>query len=167
MSPMTLAPWRRSTLPAYDTSFLSLQQTMNDLFQDFAKSFDALPFENAPTPSTPMRANFIPRLDMYELENEIRISVELPGMKEKDIDVQLSDNTLIIKGEKQLLKEEHEGNYFRSERTYGSFQRLVPLPCEVNPDKVEAHYKEGVLILKLYKTEAGRRNLRKIKVKTD
>jgi HSP20 family protein len=164
---MTLTPWRRSTLPAYDTSFLSLQQTMNDLFQDFARSFDVLPFENAPQPAAPMRASFIPRLDMYETDDEIRLSVELPGMKEKDIDVQLNDNTLVIKGEKAWKKEEREGNTVRSERTYGTFQRLLPLPCEVDPDKVEAWYKEGVLNLKLYKTDAGRRSMRKIKVKTD
>jgi HSP20 family protein len=167
MSTMTLAPWRRSSLPTFDTSFQSLQQTMNDLFQDFAKGFDVLPFEGGPASAAPTRNAFIPRLDMHETEKELRIDIELPGMKEKDFDIQLDDNTLYIKGEKAWKQEEHDGNIFRSERSYGSFQRLLPLPCEVNPDKVEASYKEGVLILKLHKTDAGRRNLRKIKVKTD
>jgi HSP20 family protein len=88
-----------------------------------------------------------PTLDVSAGDKECTISVELPGGDEKDIKLELSDDTLMIKGEKKHEKEEKEKNYYRMERSYGSFQRVLSLPEDAEQDGIAAAYKHVILTI--------------------
>jgi HSP20 family protein len=103
-------------------------------------------------------------VDLVEKADRYEITAELPGMDEKNIEVKLSNEMLVIKGEKREEKEEKEANYYMSERRYGSFQRAFRLPQGVNADKIEASFKNGVLTVALPKTEEAKKET-KIHVK--
>ena len=94
-----------------------------------------------------------PSIDVYEADNALIVTADIPGLKKEEIDVSILDGTLTIKGEKKMDDKLKEENYFRSERCYGSFSRSIQLPSEVETDKVTATYKDGVLELKLPKKE--------------
>lgn len=107
---------------------------------------------------------WVPRVDVSEGKGEIMVMAEIPGCEAGDLDVQLEGRTLMISGEKKQEKEEKEENYHRVERSYGRFSRMVELPGEVDPKKVDATYKKGVLKLVLKKMRES--ETRKIEIKT-
>jgi HSP20 family protein len=107
-----------------------------------------------------------PAIDMSEDEDSYKISAELPGLDAKDVDVSISGNTLVLKGEKRQEKEEKEKNYYFSERAYGSFQRAFELPGSVDRDKVSADFSKGVLTITLPKTPEAQKQQKKIEVKS-
>jgi len=131
------------------------------LLDDFDRAFNLVPFPL----SEKGWSSYFPRLDLAESESEVRVTAELPGMDEKDIDISLSDNTLTISGEKKAEHEEKNGNFYRTERSFGSCTRTVDLPAEVNEDKVEASFKRGVLTITLPKSEKAKKTTNKIQVK--
>ena len=94
---------------------------------------------------------FAPPVDIYEDEHNITMKLEVPGIDEKDIDVQIENNTLTVHGERKIEKEEKEENFRRVERQYGSFTRSFTLPNSVEPAQVTANYEKGVLKIKLAK----------------
>jgi HSP20 family protein len=94
---------------------------------------------------------FAPPVDIYEDEHNFTLKIEVPGVEEKDIDVRIENNTLIVHGERKFEKEEREENYRRVERQYGSFTRSFTLPNSVDPGQVSAHYDKGVLKINLAK----------------
>ena len=94
-----------------------------------------------------------PAVDIFENDNEVVVKAELPGMEAKDIDVKLENNVVTLRGERRFEKEAKEENYHRVEREYGAFSRVFSLPVTVNPDKVTAEYKDGVLKIVLPKKE--------------
>lgn len=106
---------------------------------------------------------FVPAFDVSETESELIVKAEIPGMDQKDIDISLSRGMLTIKGEKKQEKEDKTEHYHTVERHYGSFSRTMRLPSEVEADKVDATYKDGVLKITLPKTETSK--ARKIEVK--
>ncbi|WP_414473879.1 Hsp20/alpha crystallin family protein [Microvirga sp. M2] len=97
-----------------------------------------------------------PVVDLVEKPDRYEVTAELPGMDEKNIEVKLSNGSLVISGEKKEEKEGKEANYFMTERRYGSFQRAIRLPEGVNADKIEASFKNGVLAVILPKTEEAK-----------
>lgn len=105
-----------------------------------------------------------PRLDVSEDDGEIRITAELPGLDEDDVEIALSDKWLTIKGEKKAEKEETEKGYKYRERSYGSFHRVIPLEVEVLADKVDAKFEKGVLTITLPKSPEAKEKVRKIPV---
>ena len=107
---------------------------------------------------------WLPSLDVAETKNEIVVKAEVPGLEPKDIDISLSDGLLTIKGEKKQEREEKEENYHLVERSYGSFARSIRLPNEVQSDKINASYKNGVLKVVLPKSEGAKKKEVKIKV---
>jgi len=120
---------------------LALQNRMNSLFQDFNRGDnDAI-----------TTAAFVPPVDIYEDEHKIVLKLEVPGLKESDLDIQLENNVLTIKGERKFEKEEKEENFHRIERRYGSFFRSFTIPNTVNPESVKAGYDAGVLRVELEK----------------
>jgi len=134
---------------------LSLQKEMDRLFQDF---FEVEPFGQR------VFSTF-PEIDVKETEKELKVSAELPGLEEKDVEVLLDADSLTIRGEKRHEEEEKGESYYRSERRYGSFSRVIPLTAEVESDKVEARFKNGVLTVTIPKTEKARADLKKIPIK--
>jgi len=107
---------------------------------------------------------WLPSLDVAETKNEIVVKAEVPGLEPKDIDISLSDGLLTINGEKKQEREEKEENYHLVERSYGSFARSIRLPNEVQSDKINASYKNGVLKIVLPKSEEAKKKEIKIKV---
>ncbi len=122
-----------------------LQDRMNRLFQDSWGPGMARNEEGMPS------ASFVPPVDIYEDEGNIVVKAEVPGIDPKDIDVRVENNTLTIRGERKLEKEEKEENFHRVERRYGSFYRAFTLPNTVEGDKCEANYDNGVLEIRLAK----------------
>ena len=94
---------------------------------------------------------WMPAIDIYEKEDKYIVKAELPGMKEEDIDVSVVGDTLTIKGERKTEEEVKDEDYYRCERAYGSFMRSISLPSEVEADKIEAKYEDGVLEVSLPK----------------
>lgn len=88
-----------------------------------------------------------PKVDLSGADQEYQLTVEIPGVSEKDVSVDISNNVMTIKGEKKLEKEEKEKNYYRIERSYGSFQRVLSLPEDVDQDGIKASFNNGVLTI--------------------
>jgi HSP20 family protein len=120
-----------------------LHSEMDDLFGSF--------FRGVGWPFSAERA--WPPIDVMDREDAVVVRAEIPGCKAEDVDISIHGRTLQITGQKEETKEENEKGYYHSETVYGSFRRDVDLPAEVDPDKVEASCKNGVLFITLPKTE--------------
>jgi HSP20 family protein len=107
-----------------------------------------------------------PRADMTESEKEYVLTVELPGMDEKDIDLTVTENSISLKGEKKSEQEVTEKDYHLTERSYGCYQRRFALPAGVDVEKVKASFSKGVLTINLPKTKEARAKPRKVEVKS-
>lgn len=119
-----------------DHPFVTLQREIDRLFDDFTRGFPRW---------TAGSDALVPVTDVTETDKEIEITAELPGLEEKDVEINVSDNVLTIKGEKKAEKEEKDKNYRLVERSYGSFSRSLELPSGVNPDTIKANIQNGVL----------------------
>ena len=106
----------------------------------------------------------MPAVDVYEEKDDVVIKAEIPGLSKEDISVQVTDSTLIIKGEKKREEEVKEDNYYRCERSFGSFTRAVALPCDVKADQVKASFKNGVLEVRMPKTEEAKKKAITVKI---
>ena len=120
-----------------DNPFMSLQREIDRLFDDFTRGF--------PTFSATAAAELLPSMDVTETDKQIEITAELPGLEEKDVQINVADNVLTIRGEKKAEKEEKDKNYRLVERSYGSFVRSLELPDGVNADAIKASIAKGVL----------------------
>ena len=107
-----------------------------------------------------------PPIDISETDEKIQVKAELPGLRKDDIAVSLSGNSLTIRGEKSYREEKKNWDNYLLESSYGSFQRTIPLPSEVEPGKIKAAYRHGVLTVTLAKTATARERLRRIKVRS-
>jgi HSP20 family protein len=105
-----------------------------------------------------------PAVDVFEEKDDIVVKAEIPGMDKDNIEVNLTDHTLTIKGEKKKEEEIKEENYYRSERSHGLFFRTLELPKDVHADKVKATFKNGVLEVRMPKTEEAKAKEVKVKV---
>lgn len=163
ISDMLPARWNRQRSMATNeeqSPFLALHKEMNRLFDDFLDGFGTVsPSGNG------MFGNGVPSVDVSETETEVHVEAELPGVDEKDLDLTLSAGVLYLRGEKKFEKEEKQKNFLRVERSYGTFQRAIPLPAEIDESKVDAVFRKGVLHVTLSKTKASQPH-KKISVKT-
>jgi len=132
---------------------VTLREKMNRMFEDV---FAGRSEDKDLTAST-----WAPAVDIFETESELVMTVEVPGIDEKDIEIKIEDNTLTLKGERKFEKETKEENYHRIERSYGSFYRAFTLPNSIDPDKIQAEHENGVLKI----TMAKRLELKPRKVK--
>lgn len=101
-------------------------------------------------------ATWTPKVDIYETENSYVLNAELPGLTKEEINIDVNDNTLTLKGEKKFEEKVEKDNYVRVERNYGNFARSFVLSDDVNPERISASYKEGVLELTLPKKEEAK-----------
>ena len=118
-------------------------------FEDIVERF----FNDSLRTRETAETSWAPRVEVRETEKEIYIDAELPGIDKKDVKVEVRDNTLTISGERTNERQVEDGNYYRSERHYGSFARTFNLGDQVDTAKIEAAYSNGVLTLTLPKTE--------------
>ena len=163
-----LVPWKRGekNVPLKreeKNPFYALHREVDRLFDDFFGGSGLAPFNGG---LMEQYGAFNPRVDVTENEKEIKVAAELPGLDEKDVEVVLSNDMLTISGEKKAEKEDKGENYYRMERSYGSFQQVIPLSTEVEADKVEATFKNGVLQITLPKLHPGETAKKKIQIKS-
>lgn len=142
--------------------FYRLQHEMNRLFDEAFSGFGlSSAFSERGFPG-----EVSPRIDVRETDKTIEIEAELPGVAEDDLNVEIVNNTLTIRGEKRHEKrDERDGEYRYVERSYGSFSRTIPLPYDIDPDAVDAAFKNGVLTVSLPKPAEAQRASRKIAIK--
>jgi HSP20 family protein len=133
---------------------ITLRDRMNRLFED-------MPTFRGEEKDLAASA-WAPAVDIYETENEVVLTAEIPGVDEKDIEIKVEDNTLTLRGERKFEKETKEENYHRIERAYGSFFRSFTLPTYVDHDKIEAEHENGVL--KIHMPKRAELKPRKVKI---
>lgn len=157
-----LIPWAQSGLArdTADNQIGALHRDIDRLFdgflRNFGQGFGSLNGEAAR-----------PRTDVAETDKDYEITVELPGLEEKDIDVSVTDDVLTIKGEKKQEHEEKRKDYHLTERSFGSFFRSVALPPGVDGAKADAKFKNGVLTVTLPKTTQAQSKVKKIDIKSE
>jgi HSP20 family protein len=150
--------------------FESLRREIDRLFDETERGSWRFPFGGSvfdvePLWRRPMTFGTAPAVDIAEKDKAYEITAELPGLDENNIEVKVSNGTLTIKGEKKEEKQEEKKDYYLSERRYGSFQRSFQVPQGVDPEKIEASFKKGVLVVTLPKTPEALNKEKKIAIK--
>lgn len=170
-----IIPWRRKKEDSRlarrgrneDHPLEALHREMDQLFEDFFGNLEtglSWPrWSGLRSQSDAWTLN----VDVAEDDNEIRVSADVPGMEEKDIDVELSDNLLTIKGEKNQERDEKKPDYHVVERSYGSFHRSIPLPGGLEQDKAKARFKKGVLTITVPKSAQTKTSRKQIPISAD
>lgn len=132
-------------------------ETLHDRIQRYFEDFANFGFSFAD--------NFNPRIDISEDDNNINVVAEIPGVKKENLKITLQDNILTIEGEKKKEEEKKGKNYYRAERVFGSFKRSFTLPTEVDADKVDAKFEDGMLRINLKKLNPKPKNEKVIELK--
>ncbi len=159
-----LVPWRDDWKDSRSLGFFGMHDAMDKLFDRY---YDFGFGPGVFTHGKNFAATLTPKIDIAESETDVLITAELPGLEEKDVDVHFTNHALVIKGEKKSEKEDKNKDYHRVERVYGSFNRTIPVPVEVDSEKIDAKFKNGVLKVTLPKTEEAQSKVRKIEVKSE
>ncbi len=141
-----------------DLPLLSLHREVNRLFDDMFRGF------GMPSWGGFERISTWPNLELGETGKEVRITAELPGLDEKDVDITLEEGVLTLRGEKKSEVEDKDRGY--TERSYGRFERRISLPRGIEQDQAVATFKNGVLTITLPKSGAANENIRRIPVNT-
>jgi HSP20 family protein len=162
MNMRDLIPWSRNrNVPATQTEppnpFVALHREMNRMFDDFARSFDLPALSGGWWNGWP---GGWPHLEVSENDDDVKVVAELPGLDAKDVDVTLHDGTLTLRGEK---KSESQGALY-SERWQGQFQRSLQLGPDIDPEKVNAGFKNGVLTITIAKRPEAQRQMKRIPI---
>ena len=149
-----ILPWKRKK-----------ENHTNEFRRDIDNLYDRF-FEPNFLPSSYVfgQGKWDPNLDISEGRKDITVKAEIPGIETKDFDISIDGRLLTIKGEKKQEQKEEEETYYRVERSYGYFNRTIQLPTEVNPNKVDATYKRGILKIKLRKSKEN--ESKRIKITT-
>jgi HSP20 family protein len=149
---MNLIPWRRKRetdeeREQSETSLAHLRQDMDSLFDRFFRD----PWGWGDFGSPTSGSMTMPRTDLADTENEVTVTMELAGVDPKDVDISITGDVLTVRGQKKEEKKEKKKNYHYVERQHGSFHRSVQLPSTVDPSKVDATFKNGVLSISVAK----------------
>lgn len=166
-----LLPWRKKELglakreePAGQVD--EVRERFGDLFDNFFEGFGVPGLFPSRRFGTAFAA-LSPSFDISETDDALKVTAELPGMDEKDIEVSLDNNALTIRGEKREERDESKKNYHVRERSFGSFERSFPLPEGMDKEHVKATFKKGVLDITLPKTEKAKAQSKKIAITTE
>lgn len=165
--PVTKRPNESALVDESWRPFGALRKEVDRLFEDFGENFWRQPFRSLGRFERAWPGKFAatPAVDVSETDKGYEITAELPGIDEKNIEVNVANGGLTIKGEKNEEKEEKRKDYYVSERHYGAFERYFALPEGVDADKIEATFKNGVLKVALPKTPEAQKPAKKIEVK--
>lgn len=161
--------WPRGSVPVRTSEqqhpITSLQDQINSAFDRFYRALEGDP-EALFAPGF-ARGGFLPALDVVDDDKEIRVTLELPGMDSKDFDIHLEDDVLRIRGEKYSEESEKGRAAQWSECSYGSFERMIPLHCEIDRDGVEATFRKSVLTVRLPKSKAAIERRRHVPIRSE
>lgn len=127
-------------------------RSVGDIQGEVNRLFDS--FFGRPASMAVGERMWAPLADMYETKDDLFVTLELPGLTDKDVNVSINGDMLTVKGERRFEHDLQDESYYRLERVYGKFERTMPLPIPVQADKVKASYREGVLEIRLPKVEA-------------
>ena len=165
MANRELTPWSRGGLTPFGRDpFSSFRHEMDRLFDDF---FAPATGEGRNAAASGQAAALVrPNIDVDETDQAYRVSAELPGLTEKEVELNLRDNTLTISGEKRSEREEEKGGRRYAERSFGRFERTIPFPVEVDADRIDAVFRNGVLTVTLPKNEKAQDKTRRIEVRS-
>jgi HSP20 family protein len=171
-----LAPWNwfkkeeeehgKSVPVRHEEHKTETSASLHDLHTEFDRLFHALKQGFGTGGSLFKTDGFKPSLDISSDAKEYSVKIELPGMDVSDISIEFSHNTLQVKGEKRQEKEEKEKDFYRVERSYGSFQRILDLPDDSDADKITSHYKDGVLSVTIPRKVLPKKEIKKIEITT-
>lgn len=145
-----LNPWSQN----YDP-FFSLRDEILDLFDDFTPGMNSL-----------TERQFVPKIEIEDRDDAYVLSAEVPGMSDKDLNITVRDNNLILEGEKKEEHRENKKGRVRSELSYGSFYRVIPLTEDIDPDKINAHYANGILKVTVEKRPEVHSKVKKIPIQS-
>lgn len=152
--PVAKANLAASSSPSSLDPLLQLHREVDRLFDDAFRGFGGRwPSLTLPSVASDWQDLLRPSLDIHETDPQYRITLEVPGVDEKDIQLTLDDDVLWIRGEKRREQEQQEGQYHRIERSYGSFQRALNLPGDADQDAIKASFKNGLLTVTIGKRE--------------
>lgn len=164
----SIIPFGRSSAPTRrdreSDSFEGFRREMDRLFDAFARNWDATNLASADAVTGGLLS---PRVNVAETEDGLEIAAELPGLDAKDIQVDLADGVLTLKGERKFEKEDRDERkqYYLVERGYGTFLRRFSVPFEPDQDRLEAHFDKGVLKIRVPRSAAAERRIKRIPVK--
>ena len=145
--------------PSFSKLYSDMERMMNDMLNDYLPTFPGGRGKGADI-------DFLtPKINISETENEYKISAEIPGVEEKAIDLSINKGMLLIKAEKKEEKEEKDEQYHRYERYYGTFQRTISLPEDIDENSIKAKFKGGILNIAIKKNKEAQPATKKIEVK--
>lgn len=159
MDEQTILPTAQRRTESALAPFGRLRDEIDRLFDDFS-------FARPPRSifAFPGRAELTPAMELAPTDDGYELSVELPGIEEKDIDVEFADGVLTVSGEKREESEKKQNGYLMSERRYGSFHRQLTLPADADPETIAAKFKQGVLKISMKKDQQAANRTKKIKI---
>jgi len=155
------ASGRTGLTPFARDPFSSFRREMDRLFDDFFAPAETRSFAGGGNGGV----GISPSIDLDETEKVFELTAELPGLDQKDVELALRDNAIVLSGEKRQERQEGEGGRRWSERSFGRFERVIPLPEEVDADKVAATFRNGVLKVTLPKNPKAQDKTRRIEIR--
>lgn len=160
---------KRSQSPADPVTHLhsEIDRLFSEAFRNFPSRSILTDWDNSRVWPELTSIALKPDLDIKESKNDYTITVEIPGVAREDVNIEINGNALTIRGEKRQEQKEEKENYHCIERSYGSFERMLTLPRDANPDNTDASFKNGVLTIKIERQAAAgtKEEGRKIEVK--
>lgn len=159
---MSLIPYKRKNTIIQSSPFNLIEDLQSDLNRFFNNSVMNLS-QNAFEPG--QLGNWLPTTDVHDDGDKLVVQSDMPGLEKKDMEVSIQGNTLFIRGEKKHHEEVKDMGYLRSERFFGQFERAIPLTEDINPEKIDASYNNGVLSVTIQKKEEAKPKQVKVNIK--
>lgn len=147
--------------PAAPSTFEEIERRFEDFFR---RPFSVMGLPWWPGVAMPASREIVPSVDIYEEEGDVVVKAELPGMKKEEISIDLTEDTVSLSGEKKKEERVERKGYCRIERSYGSFARSYSLPAPVQTDKAKARYHDGILEIRIPKTEEAKKKSRTVAI---
>ncbi len=156
-----LVPSTQRPLSRFESDpIINFRKAMDRLFDNFNGEFEGL----TPANWSQSLQSFTPKLELEDKDDKMLLTAELPGLTDKDVQVEVSKDYLTVKGEKKRDREENGKNGYFCERTYGSFERTIRLPAEIIRDKIDATVRDGVLTVTMPKSPDAKKEMKRIPV---
>jgi HSP20 family protein len=135
--------------------------------EDLNRMFGGFPGFGRMMPSLAAMGAMMPSVDVWETENDVMVSAELPGVDPNNVEIFTTEDSLRIRGEMKREEEQREKGVYRAERRFGMFDRTIPLPAEIQPDQAKATFKHGIMEIRLPKTQQAKEKMKKVPIESE